>query len=75
MSLDVETQSDIMPHSMTSSVTHVAVIDTPEDKVKEALKNLEDDWEKDPDNARNWSFGRKWTTIGIVSFYIPCFLI
>ncbi|KAF5381298.1 hypothetical protein D9615_008391 [Tricholomella constricta] len=41
----------------------------PEDKVEEALENLEDDWENDPDNARNWSFSRKWTAVSIVSLY------
>jgi hypothetical protein len=25
-----------------------------------------DDWENDPDNARNWSLGRKWVAVGIV---------
>ena len=38
----------------------------PEDKVEEALENLEDDWEDDPDNARNWSSKKKWTAVGIV---------
>jgi len=41
----------------------------PDDKVEEALENVEDDWENDPDNARNWSFGRKWTAVSIVSLY------
>lgn len=25
-----------------------------------------DDWENDPDNARNWSLGKKWIAVGIV---------
>ncbi|KAG5349464.1 hypothetical protein C0989_003627 [Termitomyces sp. Mn162] len=29
----------------------------PEDKVEEALENEEHDWENDPENARNWSWG------------------
>ncbi|KAG5650905.1 hypothetical protein H0H81_010579, partial [Sphagnurus paluster] len=41
----------------------------PEDKVEEAVENIEDDWEHDPANARNWSWGRKWTAVGIVSLY------
>ncbi|KAF8903320.1 major facilitator superfamily domain-containing protein [Gymnopilus junonius] len=41
----------------------------PEDKVEEAFENVEDDWEDDPDNARNWSSKRKWTAVGIVSAY------
>jgi len=31
---------------------------------------IEDDWENDPENARNWSFRKKWTTVSIVcSFF------
>ncbi|KAJ8095155.1 hypothetical protein PM082_010377 [Marasmius tenuissimus] len=29
----------------------------------------EDDWEHDPDNARNWPTGKKWIAVSIVSFY------
>ncbi|KAG6868527.1 hypothetical protein C0993_001415 [Termitomyces sp. T159_Od127] len=32
----------------------------PEDKVEEALENEADDWENDPENARNWP----WRTAG-----------
>jgi len=37
----------------------------------EALKDkfeesLEDDWENDPENARNWSSRKKWTAVCIV---------
>ena len=32
----------------------------PSDKEQEALENLEDDWEHDPVNPRNWSSGKKW---------------
>ena len=71
MSLNVETPSpNAMPHSYTSSTTHVAEseeVDVPRDKIEEALGNLEVDWDNDPDNARNWSFGRKWTAIAIAS--------
>ncbi|KAF8800960.1 MFS general substrate transporter [Phlegmacium glaucopus] len=41
----------------------------PEHKVREALEKLEHDWANDPDNARNWSSGKKWTATAIVSFY------
>ncbi|KAH9939879.1 major facilitator superfamily domain-containing protein [Amylocystis lapponica] len=41
----------------------------PEDKNKEPLENEEDDWQHDPQNPRNWTFGRKWRMIGIVSLY------
>ncbi|KAF9051365.1 multidrug resistance protein 4 [Panaeolus papilionaceus] len=41
----------------------------PEDKKEEALENKEDDWENDPDNARNWPAVQRWTAMAIVSFY------
>ncbi|KAJ7129185.1 major facilitator superfamily domain-containing protein [Mycena epipterygia] len=41
----------------------------PEDKKEELLENLEDDWQDDPENPRNWSTGKKWASAGIVSFY------
>ncbi|KAM6503475.1 multidrug resistance protein 4 [Amanita muscaria] len=28
-----------------------------------------DDWNNDPDNARNWPVGKKWVTVSIVSLY------
>lgn len=39
----------------------------PEEKIEKVIENIED-WENDPENARNWSFRKKWTTVGIVSF-------
>ncbi|KAG6873670.1 hypothetical protein C0995_012604 [Termitomyces sp. Mi166 len=41
----------------------------PEDKIEEALENGENDWENDPENARNWTQGKKWTAVSIVSLY------
>ncbi|KAL0960065.1 hypothetical protein HGRIS_011713 [Hohenbuehelia grisea] len=41
----------------------------PEDKKEEALENAEEDWEDDPINPRNWSFGKKWTAVAVVSMY------
>lgn len=76
MSLKVETLStNAMSHSYTpsESVTHVAEseeVDVPKDKIENALGNLDVNWENDPDNARNWSFGRKWTAIAIASKYL-----
>ncbi|KAJ3571950.1 hypothetical protein NP233_g3420 [Leucocoprinus birnbaumii] len=43
----------------------------PEGKIL-ATADPEDDWEVDPANARNWSIGRKWTAVGIVSLYTFC---
>ncbi|KAF8815165.1 MFS general substrate transporter [Phlegmacium glaucopus] len=40
-----------------------------EDKKEEFLKTLEDDWETDPDNARNWPAYQRWIAVSIVSFY------
>jgi hypothetical protein len=37
----------------------------------ERIQDLEDEWAVDPDNARNWSVGKKWTAVAIVgSFFI-----
>ncbi|KAF9553106.1 multidrug resistance protein 4 [Agrocybe pediades] len=41
----------------------------PENKIEEAFENLEGDWEIDPENARNWSTRKKWTTVCILSAY------
>nr|GAT59330.1 predicted protein [Mycena chlorophos] len=41
----------------------------PEDKKEELIENLEDDWQDDPINPRNWSTGKKWTSAAVVSFY------
>ncbi|KAJ6627855.1 hypothetical protein B0H10DRAFT_311994 [Mycena sp. CBHHK59/15] len=38
----------------------------PEDKAREKLTALEDGWEDDPVNPRNWSFRKKWTAVAIV---------
>ncbi|KAJ3496187.1 hypothetical protein NLJ89_g10521 [Agrocybe chaxingu] len=39
----------------------------PQDKKEEALENLENDWENDPANARNWPTAKRWTAMLIVS--------
>jgi len=68
--------------SIESSLTHVSITEKaqqpqhfaeghgesalPEDKITEAIENLEDDWENDPDNPRNWSPSRKWTAVSVV---------
>ena len=72
MSLDVET---IPPdtHSIASSLTRVGINEKAEiakDKIKVALENLDDDWEHDPENARNWSSGRKWQATASVSVLV-----
>jgi hypothetical protein len=39
----------------------------PEDKRGEILENLEDDWQHDHMNPRNWSLTKKWVRISIQS--------
>ncbi|KAJ3862106.1 multidrug resistance protein 4 [Lentinula novae-zelandiae] len=41
----------------------------PADKKEEEIENLQDDWEDDPINARNWPSSKKWTSVAIVSLY------
>jgi hypothetical protein len=66
MSLNVETT---VP-SPTTSVTVEENTDLTNgdrnaaDKVEETL---EDDWENDPANPRNWSMGQKWLCTAIVN--------
>ncbi|KAK0457809.1 major facilitator superfamily domain-containing protein [Desarmillaria tabescens] len=67
--------------SLISSETHVwqptdvALEDAhekptlPLDTKEQPIENLEDDWEHDPVNARNWPSSKKWTAVCIVSFY------
>jgi hypothetical protein len=38
----------------------------PEDKKAELLENLEDDWQDDLENPRNWSSSKKWTSAAVV---------
>ena len=37
-----------------------------EDKKEVILENLEDSWETDPENARNWSTSKKWVSMLMV---------
>jgi len=41
----------------------------PEDKKEDLIEQQEDDWEHDKRNPRNWTFGKKWTAVAIVSLY------
>ena len=36
-------------------------------KVEEDASSLEDDWDNDPANPRNWSIGKKWLATAIVN--------
>ena len=45
-----------------------AIIDDKlEDKILDHLQQLEDEWQHDPVNPRNWSLAKKWTATTIVS--------
>ncbi|VDB97006.1 unnamed protein product [Peniophora sp. CBMAI 1063] len=41
----------------------------PEDKREEAFESVEDDWQHDLRNPRNWPGRRKWIVVGAASFY------
>lgn len=46
----------------------------PEDKKQEALEELEEDWQHDPVNPRNWSQGKKYlnmSLVGLVHAQLP----
>ena len=45
-----------------------------QDKIEKAVVDLEDDWENDPENARNWSTRKKWTAACIVRRRLSLFL-
>jgi hypothetical protein len=41
-----------------------------EEKKDEILGTLEDNWETDPENARNWPIYKKWVSMAIVRRFI-----
>ncbi|KZV69849.1 multidrug resistance protein 4 [Peniophora sp. CONT] len=64
--------SDFSQHALTTDGTlHGGEGESaiPEDKKEEAYENIEDDWQHDPHNPRNWSAKKKWLCVGIASFY------
>ena len=69
MSVNVETAAP----SLTMSVTVEEKTDLTNadrnaaEKVEETSSSLEDDWENDPANPRNWSTERKWLCTAIVN--------
>jgi hypothetical protein len=43
----------------------------PQGEKGDVMGDVEDDWALDPENARNWSIGKKWATVAIVrSFFL-----
>ncbi|THH31632.1 hypothetical protein EUX98_g2527 [Antrodiella citrinella] len=61
---DVGDQKVASPHSDGEGEAAI-----PEDRKGDAIENEEDDWVHDVRNPRNWSRGRKWAAVGVVSFY------
>ncbi|KAF8155816.1 multidrug resistance protein 4 [Crassisporium funariophilum] len=68
--------SSLKDEKSTEASEHTAAVSPghgesalPEDKIEEAIENLEDDWENDPENARNWPLSQRWVAMCIVSFY------
>ncbi|KAE9404187.1 multidrug resistance protein 4 [Gymnopus androsaceus JB14] len=41
----------------------------PAEQKEEVINDLQDDWEDDPANARNWSPRKKWICVTIISLY------
>ncbi|KAK1220544.1 hypothetical protein PQX77_016684 [Marasmius sp. AFHP31] len=60
------TSNDASSTCTKDSQAHTAPAET---TVTEKEKVVEDDWEHDPDNARNWPTRKKWIAVSIVSFY------
>jgi hypothetical protein len=52
--------------SLHSIRTFVPGHEESEDKKEEILETLEDIWETDPENARNWPMYKKWVAMLIV---------
>ena len=46
-----------------------------QDKIEKAVVDLEDDWQNDPENARNWSTRKKWTAVCIVRRRLDLFFL
>jgi hypothetical protein len=43
---------------------------TPGHNADTAIQTLQDEWENDPANARNWSLKKKWTAVFIVRSFL-----
>lgn len=37
------------------------------EKIEETTSTLDDDWDTDPENPRNWPIGKKWVATAIVN--------
>ena len=54
--------------------TFVPAHEESEDKKEDILKTVDDDWETDPENARNWPTFTKWGSMLIVRWIIYLYL-
>ena len=55
--------------SITEDPVSAGLAEPPLREVKtaqETIKCQDDDWESDPQNARNWTFAQKWTAVLVV---------
>ena len=57
-------------HSLRTFVPENQESTPPEDSKEETLETLQDDWETDPENARNWPTHRRWIAMLIVRWTI-----
>lgn len=64
----------VQPEKVASATVYEGPESTvPRVEKGEMLEDSEDEWTTDPENARNWSVGKKWTAVSIVSsvfFYV-----
>ena len=57
-------KDDTMPLNAKKANERKADGGSMEEKIQE--QDDLDDWDNDPDNARNWSLGKKWVAVAIV---------
>lgn len=69
--------SDTNVESRNSSTTHQEVHEDSSNKLKveATLESLEDDWDKDPANPRNWSTRKKWVSTAVASILASLSLV
>jgi multidrug resistance protein len=67
----VQNEDDIDERHLSQLHHDASVIadDNLEDKIPDQLQQLEDEWEDDPINPRNWSAAKKWTATTILALY------
>ena len=68
----LKSENNVLDQSADSSVSSYGASAMPEDKKEEYLDSLqlEDDWESDPENPRNWTACKKWFSMSLVRWII-----